>query len=53
MENPLRTLNEEEDIWTHLSTEKKKSIIDQLVQLHQKIPSASKIRNYLNNGNIT
>lgn len=48
---PLRTSSDDEnDMWTSLSTEKKKSVIDQLVQyvsqIHSRIPHAALIGNY-------
>ena len=49
----LRT-SSDDDIWTSLSTEKKISIVDQLVQylsqLHSRIPSSSLIGNYRSDG---
>ncbi|CAF1373862.1 unnamed protein product [Rotaria sordida] len=53
---PLRTSSDENDIWSNLSIEEKKSIINKLVQyvteLHCRIPSSNKIGNYQINGQI-
>ncbi|CAF1638079.1 unnamed protein product [Adineta ricciae] len=53
---PLRTSSHDNDIWTKLSMEKKKLIIDELVgyvkQIHSQIPSAPLIGNYKADGTI-
>ncbi|UJR07905.1 hypothetical protein I4U23_012188 [Adineta vaga] len=53
---PLRTSQHVGDIWTKLSIEQKKMLINELVdyvkQLHSRIPSASLIGNYRSNDKI-
>ena len=54
---PLRTLSDDkDDMWTSLTTEKKKSVIDQLIQyvtqIHSRIPHAALIGNYRSDGQI-
>jgi fructosamine-3-kinase len=53
---PLRTSDDENDIWSKLSIDQKRSIINQLVeyvsQLHKKIPRSNQIGNYKSDGQI-